>query len=318
MVRGGKNVKRIRFLSVLLAALLLVLCAGCGGNDNPQPDYPKEDPLSQTQTDASQTDIEPSAQPEPDGFVYEDLLRENAVSTLVFAYRNVQLLRYENDELCSETYFFDHGENTVFTRRTVDPDSEDILSCGVGDSVYFKDGDHLQYSCYLAEDVDPDADGSFEDSVCAQLMEGAVENIESAGEDLWRFEIRDAEYAPGVVCRCTATKQTLTLKTIEWDYGDGNISRVELRHGDDVKAKDFGLLDGFDKPMRKVTCVCTLHAENGDPTTSTYTVDAPYNAEPLFVHSRELNLYLNKDLTKEYVYPGNGRDYTVYATDAVG
>ncbi len=304
--------KKNRCISILLSALLLVSFASCG-KDEPQPDS-----LTEVSSAASQTDAEPSGQTTAGGFTYENLANENAVSTLVFAYRNVQVLRYENGVPVSETYYFDHGDKTLWTRCIIDPDLGETYTCGDRDAVYFREDDHLQFSCDLDGNADSSEDYDFEDDISALLMDGTVMNIQSAGEDLWRFEIRGAEYAPDAVCRCTATKQTLTVKTIEWDYGDGDTIRIELRHGDDVQIKDFGFLDSFDKPTRKVTCVCTLHDENGKPTSATHTFDVLYDAEPLFYTSHELNLYLDEGLTKEYVYPGNGVDYTVYATDAMG
>ncbi len=304
--------KMRRCISILLSILLLVTAASCSKNE-PQPTAaPESSPA------APQTDAEPSGQTGSGGFTYENLANENAVSTLVFAYRNVQVLRYERDELVSETYYFDRGGEIVWTRRVIDADLGETYICGDRDTVYFKEDGHLQFSCYLDEDADSGEDYDFEADISALLMDGTVMNIQSAGEDLWRFEIRGAEYAPGAVCRCTATKQTLTVKTIEWDYGDGDTIRIELQHGDDVQVKDFGFSDSFDKPMRKVTCICTLHDASGRPTITTHVFDVPFNAEPLFESTHELNLYLDEGLTKEYVYPGDGEGYTVYATDAMG
>ena len=307
--------KHTHRIAALLLALLLLALAGCG-KEEALPDRPTEGPTATTKT--AETVEAESVKPSSGGFTLDDLTRENAVSTLVSAYRNVQMLRYDGGTLSSESYYFGHGGETVRTRRTVDPEVGEACFCDVQGVGYYLDGDHLQFSCYLDEDAELLGEDDFEYDVSDQMLRGTVENIESAGEDLWRFEIRDKDLAPDAVCRCTATKQTLTLKTIEWDYGDGSGSRVELRHGEAAQTKDFGMLQNLDKPTRKVTCVYTLHDAQGRPTTDTYSVETPYNAEPLFVHSRGLNFYLDEGLTKAYDYPGDGVDYTVYATDAMG
>ena len=308
--------KRICIFGVVLA---LLWCAGCGNTAQPA-----NAPTFSAATDAVQTTDETAAEPvsaaASDHFTMEDVMRENAVSTLISAYQNVQMLRYENDKLYSETYYFLHDGKPIWTRRSIDPENGEDFYCFANEVGYFKEGDHLQFSVFLEEEDDSGEDYSIDFDICGQMMDGEVGNIESLDADTWQFEIIDDELPPEseVSCRCTATKQTLTLKTIEWNYGYGSSSRIELRHGSDVKAKDFGMLDGFGKPTHKVTCIAELHDENGKAFKAERTVDAVYNAEPQFVSSNLLNYYLDKNYTKEYVYPGDGVDYTVYATDAMG
>ena len=270
-------------ISLLLALLLVLLLAGCGKGATNGPE--KE----------SETIPESTVSAEEAGFTLEDVVRANNVRTLVSAYGGVQSMRYEGDDLYAETYYFMYAGKLVATNRSTDPDGENFYSCTVEQSEYT-----------MAEEVS------------SQMMDGTIRWIEDADEDTWRFELRDEEN-DAVACRCTVTKQSLTLKQIEWVYDDGTASRVELKHGAEVQTKEFGMLDGFAKDLRTVTCVCTLHDKQGKPTEKTYKVEVPYNVEPLWYASRELNVYFDKELTKAYKYPGNGeKDYTVYVTDAMG
>ena len=306
--------KRICALSLVLA---LLLCAGCGTTAQ-LTNAPTASTLAETSQMAGDSSTEAASAPAA-GFTIEDVVRENTVSNLISAYGNVQMLRYENDTLYSETYYFPRDGKPVWTRRTVDPEIGEDFYCFIDETGYSKEDDHLQFTVFVDEEDDSGEDYSIDFDICEQMMDGEVGRIESADADTWQFEIVNDEPSSDIVCRCTVTRQTLTLKTIEWIYGyNDSTSRIELRHGSDVKAQDFGMLQAFDKPTRTVRCICELHDENGKPITSERTVETAYNAEPLFASSNVLNLYLDKNYTKEYVYPGDGIDYTVYATDAMG
>ncbi len=292
-------------ISLLLALLLVLLLAGCGkgGANAPQ----KE----------TETIPESTVSAEEAGFTLEDVIRANGVKTLVSAYGGVQSVRYEGDELYAETYYFMYAGKLVSTSRSTDPDGEDSYSCTVDGVRYEKTGDHLQFSYAVAPEK-KQSESAMEEDVSAQMMDGTIRWIEDADKDTWRFELRDEE-REAVACRCTVTKQSLTLKQIEWEYDDGTGSRVELKHGSEVQTKEFGMLDGFAKDLRTVTCVCILHDEQGKETDKTVKVEVPYNVEPLWIGESDLNVYMDKDLTKEYKYPGNGeKGYTVYVTDAMG
>lgn len=300
--KGTEPMKTMKTVSLLTALLLVLLLASCGTG---------------TPESENETIPESTVSAQEAGFTIEDVLRENSVRTLVSAYGGVQAMLYSDDQMYSETYYFMYAGKLVSTCRTADPDEEYAYSCTVDSERYDKVGDHLQF----AYDLEPDSSGDSEsfEPITVQIPDGTIQWIEAPDEDTWRFEVRD-EKDPSVVCRCVVTRQTLTLKQIEVDYGkEGGTTRIELTHGSEVQTKEFGMLDGFAQKLRTVTCVCTFHDKSGKPTEKTYKLEVPYNVEPLWVASREVNVYLNKELTKEYSYPGNGEEgYTVYVTDAMG
>lgn len=306
--------KRICALSLVLA---LLLCAGCGGTAQ-HANEPTVSAAAESSQKASDDSTEAASAPAA-GFTIEDVVRENTVSNLISAYGSVQMLRYENDALYSETYYFLHDGKPVWTRRTVDPEIGEDFYCFINETGYFKEGDHLQFTVFVDEEDDSGEDYSIDFDICEQIMDGEVGRIEGTDADSWQFDIRNDALSSDIVCRCTVTRQTLTIKTIEWLYSYKNsVSRIELRHGSSVQTNDFGMLHDFDKPTRTVRCISELHDENGKPITFERTVETAYNAEPLFASPTVLNLYLDKYYTREYVYPGDGIDYTVYATDAMG
>lgn len=293
--------------SLIMALLLVLLLAGCGKTATKEP-----------QTEA-ETIPESTVSAEEAGFTLEDVVHANDLQALVSVYGGVQSMRYENDELCAETYYFMYAGKLVSTCRMTGADEEDAYACTVDNARYEKVGDHLQFSYDLEPEAEQSDAFAFSDAVTAQMLDGTIQWIEAPDEDTWRFELRDAENPSEVACRCTVTRDALTLKQIDWDYGDGTTAKIELLHGADVMTKEFGMLDGFAKDLRTVTCVCTMHDKQGKETEKTYKVDVPYNVEPVWTASRELNVYLDKGFTKEYKYPGNGEEgYTVYVTDAMG
>ena len=293
-------------ISLVMALLLVLLLAGCGKGATKAPEKETE------------TIPESTVSAEEAGFTLEDVVRANKVKTLISTYGGVQSMRYEGDELYAETYYFMYAGKTVSTCRYADPDEEFAYYCTVDNERYDKAGDHLQFVYDLEPESEPEKGYAFDDDIAGQMLDGTIQWIEDADKDTWRFELRGEEKA-WVACRCTIEKQSLAIKQIECDYGEDGTTRIDVTHGAEVQTKEFGMLDGFAKDPRTVTCVFTKHDAAGKPSDKTYKVEVPYNVEPLWIASRDVNVYLDKELTKEYKYPGNGeKDFSVFVTDAMG
>ena len=293
-------------ISLLMALLFVLLLASCGKTTT-------NDPTKETETIPEST-----VSAEEAGFVLEDVVRANNVKTLVAAHGSVQVTRTYDGEMSSDAYYFMYAGKLVSTCCYTDEGGETGYYCVVDGKRYDKDGDHLT----MVYDLEPEGKEepyTIDADLTDQMLEGTIRWIEAPDEETWRFELRDEKEFPGIFCRCTVARETLLLQKIEWDYGEEGTSETEIKCGDAVQTKEFGLLDGFAKPLRTVTCVSTLHNDAGKETEKTVKLEVPYNAEPVWVGASELNAYLDKDLTKEYKYPGNGEDgYTVYVTDAMG
>ncbi len=292
-------------ISLTMAILfVLLLAAGCGKT------------AVQTPTEATkEAETAPTVSAEKAGFTFEDVVHSNDVKTLVNTYGGVLAARSENGKPLSETYYFMYAGKIVSTSCATDAKGEKSYSCTVDNESYTKVGDHLQLS------FDPDAQAKedetylFGDNVTAQMLDGTIERFEEPDKDTWLFEVH-SEKAKGVSCRCTVTKEKLILKTIEWDNGDGTTATVEISHGADVQTKEFGMLDGFAKPLRTVTFVRTTQDKQGKDVEKTYKVEVPYNVEPTWDGKTAVTAYLDKEHTKAYKYPGNGEEgYTVYVVD---
>ena len=292
-------------ISLLLALLLVLLLASCG--------------KSATAETTTEKETAPTVAAETAGFTLDDVLKANDVKTLVSAYGGVSAARYENDEAVSETYYFMYAGKIVSTTCATGKDGEKTYSCTVDNESYKKVGDRLQFSYNVDAQKKPSKAYLFGDAVSAQMLEGKIDRYEEPDKDSWCFELHDADGDDGVSCRCTVLKKSFILKQIDWDYGDGSTAKVEIKHGADVQTKEFGLLDGFAKDLRTVTCVCTMHDKQGKESEKTLKVQVPYNVEPVWESASDVTVYLDKGLTKAYKYPGNGeKDYTVYVTDAKG
>lgn len=91
---------------------------------------------------------------------------------------------------------------------------------------------------------------------------------------------------------------------------------TEFTYGGQVN--DFGFTNGWDsRKIRTVTVFQSLSV-NGQQADGFMTIKAPYNVEVKPYSYYGYANYADGEHTKEYVYPGDGVDYTVYYTNILG
>ncbi len=84
-------------------------------------------------------------------------------------------------------------------------------------------------------------------------------------------------------------------------------------------APAFTFLDGWEKPLRKVTLVWESYY-GGTREVRTETVELPADWEYIPWEGRwgDYTIYMNEGYTQSYAYPGDGTDYTLWLTTAKG
>ena len=186
----------------------------------------------------------------------------------------------------------------------------------VSNPPYFEQsGGHLQgsYSLFSSDELLTETD------VSSMLLTGEITDVTDKG-DQWAFRVlpERADMVEKTVCQCVAEKQTLALDEVVLTMEDGDVIRHTIEHSPSLELNDFGLLDGLEKPYRTVRICTLLHDETGREQLDSVTCSVPYNLELIPTLDREVQLYGDEALTKSYVYPGNGKDYTIWVTDAMG
>ncbi|MBQ7957862.1 MAG: hypothetical protein IJ279_07470 [Clostridia bacterium] len=113
------------------------------------------------------------------------------------------------------------------------------------------------------------------------------------------------------------------------DKNNLNIMKVVHVNDDIVVEKEYvynepvelmNILDDWDGKMKKVTVVSETD-KDGKTVKHTKRYEVPYNWEVIAdnnLYDTVFSAYLDEGYTKEYEYPGDGVDYTIYATTSVG
>ena len=112
-----------------------------------------------------------------------------------------------------------------------------------------------------------------------------------------------------------------TLRLVEVFYMNENgvsVGGHSIEPGWDENGLISNFLTAWEE-TRTVTFVYDKLLSNGKTSTETVDVDVPATWEVLPRYPEETYCYMNRNLTKPYVYPGDGtEDYTVYVTNTAG
>ena len=160
--------------------------------------------------------------------------------------------------------------------------------------------------------------GSFaaSDTILSDLFSlAAVMNYEGTDGD--RIRIRaTSEY--GYRQDFEINRGTLALLREAYYYdSDEPVSIVSVSYPETLP--DFSFLDGWDKPLRRVTGIWedfydgALHVREEN-----YELPGDWEFLPWEGRYGEYTIYMNAGYTRTYFYPGDGMDYTLYLTVAKG
>ena len=150
------------------------------------------------------------------------------------------------------------------------------------------------------------------------FVTGNIVNIKEKG-DIYSFNIETDMFYDEYNSEnyYEVRKSDLSLLKATFKGSDGYCETVTVEYN--VKADTSGLTDGWnDNPERTVTvAISTYDSVNGQADVG-YDVVLPYNVELRIDSFDKYFCYLNSDYTREYSYPGDGVDYSIYVTNAAG
>ncbi len=117
---------------------------------------------------------------------------------------------------------------------------------------------------------------------------------------------------------CYVDKQTLNIVKTVHD-NDGYVVEEEYIYNEPNEL--MNVLDDWKGEMKNVTVVYETY-KDGNPVTYTEEYEVPYGWEVIadnnLYDTPEFSVYLDEGYTQEYEYPGDGIDYTIYVTTAMG
>ena len=113
-------------------------------------------------------------------------------------------------------------------------------------------------------------------------------------------------------------RQTLHLLEYSYINKDGEpLITGEFQYGIGDKGLTDKYISAWDK-TRRINFEYEKITGSGEPEYETLSILVPATWEVVPVYEETTYLYMDRELTKPYKYPGDGKEYTVYVTNAAG
>lgn len=251
---------------------------------------------------------------------------QNTLSNLLSLADNVKLTYEDSEGNKSCDLFFKYGDNGKQTGRICTYTGEDGTEetiVNMACMIICEEGGRIEAE-FSTLQYESEGDFSFEDVVTREIYQnGIVQTIEDLGDSIKvtatysdDFEFPDEEY--GYMDQYLLEKNTLSLLEHKLMRTDGTIiSTIKVEYDADTK----GLADKYLKDWQKTRHITFNYEkikEDGKTENKTLTISAPATWEVLPLYESETFCFLDAGLTIPYKYPGDGKDYTIYVTNAVG
>lgn len=317
-----------------LAALFLCVClcvslSSCGSNPAEPGNTEAFSTEIQTVQGVEETTASESgtqAQGKPFGaFTMKELCEQNRVSVLLKNYKTVSYSQNNiKGKKIQEGCYFTYNGYPVSAESWVYNGKEYFYSFN-GSRIDVVDGKYVMrvYSGPDEERIlgdelpsDTDSDIEYDITTCFDTGISYIYDVKETA-DSYTFSIGESEDEKDYSdILCKVSKYDLSIREVILNYGTGSESVTVFRYNE--PAKDYGFTEGWkDYKFREVTVIQELSV-NGDIANGFFTVTAPYNVEVRPFAYSDYALWANGEWTKEYEYPGDNCDYTVYFTNTMG
>lgn len=301
-----------KFFAVLLMIVLLV-SAGCQKNPTEKPQEPSSEETSGSAVDAV-AGTEPKTGLALIGGGMEYVREQNRLTKLLQSADSITVRwRTPDGEYDSRsTYFLVDDEVAVLS--TDDEESADPVLTGRWKqySLVVRGG-HVTAQLYIPDYlacITASCDDELADFIASS---GEVESVTDHGDTV-EVTVCGVETQYGEAYRNTylLEKDTLRLMKATLRQGDGTVSReITVEQGTGIDPSPY--IKAWET-TRQVT-FCYLSEDGED---QVVTAEVPATWEVLPQYDSTPDLYMDRDLTIPYRYPGDGESYTIYASDAEG
>lgn len=300
---GKKNLKII--IASILAILILTM-TGCGADNTAGTGGEEQGTTGQTGLDLI-------------GGSLQYVSEQNELSRLVSEYDNVQATFRYMEGATSQNLYFKYGSRGdemgniwIYTGESGEEEVMGIMGC-----ITFREEDGRivgQLNTTTYKSTEPSfSDTSF---INPQALIRSIEDLGDTIKVTAPLSEEDMESGPADVY--ILDRQSLLL--LEYSYineaGEPLVTG-EYQYG----AGDKGLTDKYISAWYKTRRVEFEYEKitgSGEPEYETLSILVPATWEIVPVYEEETFLYMDRELTKPYEYPGDGKEYTVFVTNAAG
>ncbi len=307
-------------ISVLLALLCVLPLAACGnGGDN-----------GETKT-AAQTTLEHNTEipTKPEGndsmskknevkdsklnFTRWDAYYANCMSTLLKTYGTVKITGINEGGSYTESYFQHYGEPAFVC--TWDYDDGESSYNGWYDGIEFTNYESGKVCANIdVDDLAKRDEAGFEYRI-SDIFEDVNIKLVSESADSYTLSAESVYEDYDFDCTIVVDKGTLAVRKTVYNYGEFDYV-TEYEYG--AQLKDDEMLACWNENNLKTVTVISEDINFSSESKVTSKVEIPCEWELKVFSDKEINIWLDKDYTKEYVYPGDYKDYTIYITTTMG
>ena len=299
------------FIAVALTVSML-LFTGCGGEE------PENggDVNNTNNTNAAVSEEEMNLIGGSLSFVRE----ENRLEYLLDRYENIHIVTQFTDGAEDQSVCFLFDGQPAWASVEYSETSRRVLSGWLGPLYFYcepgKVSGELDMEMYKSQESD-----SLDYMISSYISEDAqVEKVEDL-EPYLRVTAVNGDQKDPEARRDVYILDKGTLRLVEVFYMNENgvsVGGHSIEPGWDENGLISNFLTAWEE-TRTVTFVYDKLLSNGKTSTETVDVEVPATWEVLPRYPEETYCYMNRNLTKPYVYPGDGtEDYTVYVTNTAG
>lgn len=298
-----KNLKMIT--AVILATLMLTL-AGCG-SDNPAGTGSGEPGT------AAKTGLDLI------GGSLQHVSEQNDLSELVSVYDNVQVTCRYMEGATSQNLYFKYGSRGdemgniwIYTGESGEEEVMGIMGCITFSEKEGRIVGQLNTMDYEAAEPSP-SETSFINP------DALIRSIEDLGDTIKvTAPLSEEELESGPADVYILDRKTLHLLEYSYINEDGEpLITGEFQYGADDKGMTDRYISAWDK-TRRIKFNYEKITGSGETEHESLSVLVPATWEVVPVYEEETFLYMDRELTKPYEYPGDGKEYTIYVTNAAG
>ena len=289
------------FVKFCLCSFLIMATLLCGCKNSSTTSKTESESVSSKATSADQP-----AYTEP-AFTLEEVRAANGITALLENYRSIRLTENSGDSI-DTSYFFRNNGSLAFVKRWKDSTDEYYTGLYKGISIEYSGEGNIKGAAYVDNLMANDQLFTMDNALSSVFSEGNIINF-TQKNGRYTFEI-DTDTAGYKSVKYTVFEKDLSLESVFFYNKDG--SMYSNIYAYDEKIDDFDLIDIWDN-TRKVSFECDYEYDIGNVKKS-FSVEVPSTMEFMPYFSNGEQVFMDKDYTTAYAYPGEG-DYTLYVTN---